>query len=176
MSLFCGPVVLNRRQKQLQLLRIRQREAKKRQCQAPPEGSYRHKASAIKRCAGDVLAPVSSCGQWLLRPFIPELLGSQSHHLSQWSLPSFLHSGFGVPKMITVNNFCACLGIPFLWRVARLLPHCHCSPWRSTFSPRFLFHFFYLCFNVPSIYTNTYSYMLACMRMHTCLSFMQKLI
>nr|XP_020638600.1 transmembrane protein 198-like [Pogona vitticeps]XP_020638610.1 transmembrane protein 198-like [Pogona vitticeps]XP_020638618.1 transmembrane protein 198-like [Pogona vitticeps] len=51
-------VVLNRRQKQLQLLRIRQREAKKRQqSQAPQEGSYRHKATAVKRCAGDVLAP-----------------------------------------------------------------------------------------------------------------------
>ncbi|KAJ6656413.1 hypothetical protein lerEdw1_003701 [Lerista edwardsae] len=50
-------VVLNRRQKQLQLLRIRQREAKKRQSQAPQEGSYRHKPGAVKRCAGDVLAP-----------------------------------------------------------------------------------------------------------------------
>ncbi|XP_044305510.1 transmembrane protein 198-like [Varanus komodoensis] len=50
-------VILNRRQKQLQLLRIRQREAKKRQSQAPQEGSYRHKPSAVKRCAGDVLAP-----------------------------------------------------------------------------------------------------------------------
>ncbi|XP_060108411.1 transmembrane protein 198-like [Heteronotia binoei] len=50
-------VVLNRRQKQLQLLRIRQREAKKRQSQAPQEGSYRHKPNAVKRCAGDVLAP-----------------------------------------------------------------------------------------------------------------------
>lgn len=59
-QLFSCAVVLNRRQKQLQLLRIRQREAKKRQSQAPQEASYRHKPTAVKRCAGDVLAPVSS--------------------------------------------------------------------------------------------------------------------
>ncbi|KAH0629273.1 hypothetical protein JD844_011212 [Phrynosoma platyrhinos] len=54
---YCCFVVLNQRQKQLQLLRIRQREAKKRQSQGSQEGSYRHKPSAVKRCAGDVLAP-----------------------------------------------------------------------------------------------------------------------
>lgn len=57
---FLSLVVLNRRQKHLQLLRIRQHAAKKRQNQTPQEGSYRHKSSAVKRCAGDVLAPVST--------------------------------------------------------------------------------------------------------------------
>ncbi|CAM9946672.1 unnamed protein product [Bubo scandiacus] len=36
-------VILSRRQKRLQLLRIRQKEAKRRQSLAPPEGTYRRK-------------------------------------------------------------------------------------------------------------------------------------
>lgn len=43
----------------MQLLRIRQREAKKRQSLPPQEGSYRRKPNPVKRYAGDVLAPVS---------------------------------------------------------------------------------------------------------------------
>uniref|UniRef100_A0A493TY95 Transmembrane protein 198 n=1 Tax=Anas platyrhynchos platyrhynchos TaxID=8840 RepID=A0A493TY95_ANAPP len=50
---------LSRRQKRLQLLRIRQKEAKRRQSPAPPEGTYRRKPPPVKRYAGDVLAPVS---------------------------------------------------------------------------------------------------------------------
>ncbi|XP_072703363.1 transmembrane protein 198-like isoform X1 [Ciconia boyciana] len=50
-------VVLSRRQKRLQLLRIRQKEAKRRQSLAPPEGTYRRKPPPVKRYAGDVLAP-----------------------------------------------------------------------------------------------------------------------
>lgn len=52
-------VILSRRQKRLQLLRIRQKEAKRRQSLAPPEGTYRRKPPPVKRYAGDVLAPVS---------------------------------------------------------------------------------------------------------------------
>ncbi|XP_068519661.1 transmembrane protein 198-like isoform X1 [Anas acuta] len=48
---------LSRRQKRLQLLRIRQKEAKRRQSPAPPEGTYRRKPPPVKRYAGDVLAP-----------------------------------------------------------------------------------------------------------------------
>lgn len=54
-------VILSRRQKRLQLLRIRQKEAKRRQSLAPPEGTYRRKPPPVKRYAGDVLAPVSPC-------------------------------------------------------------------------------------------------------------------
>uniref|UniRef100_A0A8D0HI20 Transmembrane protein 198 n=1 Tax=Sphenodon punctatus TaxID=8508 RepID=A0A8D0HI20_SPHPU len=55
-------VVLSRHRKQLRLLRIRQREAKRRHSQPPLEGSgsYRHKpppTAPVKRYAGDVLAP-----------------------------------------------------------------------------------------------------------------------
>ncbi|KAF1574441.1 hypothetical protein FQV11_0004175, partial [Eudyptes moseleyi] len=50
-------VILSRRQKRLQLLRIRQKEAKRRQSLAPPEGTYRRKPPPVKRYAGDVLAP-----------------------------------------------------------------------------------------------------------------------
>ncbi|XP_030410667.1 transmembrane protein 198-like isoform X1 [Gopherus evgoodei] len=52
-------VIISRRQKRLQLLRIRQKEAKKRQSLPPQEGSYRRKPNPVKRYAGDVLAPVS---------------------------------------------------------------------------------------------------------------------
>ncbi|CAM4674571.1 unnamed protein product [Lepidochelys olivacea] len=50
-------VIISRRQQRLQLLRIRQREAKKRQSLPPQEGSYRRKPNPVKRYAGDVLAP-----------------------------------------------------------------------------------------------------------------------
>ncbi|XP_053311626.1 transmembrane protein 198 [Spea bombifrons] len=50
-------VIISRRQKRLQLLRIRQKEAKKRQNVAPPEGTYRRKANPVKRYTGDILAP-----------------------------------------------------------------------------------------------------------------------
>ncbi|TFK02911.1 vesicular inhibitory amino acid transporter-like [Platysternon megacephalum] len=50
-------VIISRRQKRLQLLRIRQKEAKKRQSLPPQEGSYRRKPNPVKRYAGDVLAP-----------------------------------------------------------------------------------------------------------------------
>ncbi|KAM4797383.1 transmembrane protein 198 [Rhinophrynus dorsalis] len=50
-------VIINRRQKRLQLLRIRQKEAKKRQNIAPQEGTYRRKANPMKRYTGDILAP-----------------------------------------------------------------------------------------------------------------------
>lgn len=48
------------RQRQLQLLRIRQQEAKKRPSPGPPEGSYRRKPPPATRFPGDVLAPVST--------------------------------------------------------------------------------------------------------------------
>ncbi|MEE6508940.1 hypothetical protein FKM82_023483 [Ascaphus truei] len=50
-------VIISRRQKRLQLLRIRQKEAKKRKNVAPQEGSYRRKADPMKRYTGDILAP-----------------------------------------------------------------------------------------------------------------------
>ncbi|XP_067170093.1 transmembrane protein 198-like [Apteryx mantelli] len=50
-------VVISRRQKRLQLLRIRQKEAKRRQSLSPQEGTYRRKPAPVKRYAGDVLAP-----------------------------------------------------------------------------------------------------------------------
>ncbi|KAG8452511.1 hypothetical protein GDO86_004338 [Hymenochirus boettgeri] len=55
-------VIISRRQKRLQLLRIRQKDAKKRQNIAPQEGTYRRKANPIKRYTGDILAPVRICG------------------------------------------------------------------------------------------------------------------
>ncbi|KPP75118.1 transmembrane protein 198-like [Scleropages formosus] len=50
-------VIVSRRQKKVQLMRIRQREAKKRQQSGSQPGSYRRKATPIKRYAGDILAP-----------------------------------------------------------------------------------------------------------------------
>ncbi|XP_074835862.1 transmembrane protein 198-like [Carettochelys insculpta] len=50
-------VIISQRQKRLQLLRIRQKEAKRRQNLPPQEGSYRRKPNPVKRYAGDVLAP-----------------------------------------------------------------------------------------------------------------------
>ncbi|NXG40113.1 TM198 protein, partial [Dromaius novaehollandiae] len=44
-----GDVVLTRRQKRLQLLRIRQKEAKRRQSLSPPAGTYRRKAAPVQR-------------------------------------------------------------------------------------------------------------------------------
>ncbi|XP_077339569.1 transmembrane protein 198 [Lithobates pipiens] len=50
-------VIISRRQKRLQLLRIRQKEAKKKQNVASQDGTYRRKANPIKRYTGDILAP-----------------------------------------------------------------------------------------------------------------------
>ncbi|XP_035239362.1 transmembrane protein 198-like isoform X1 [Anguilla anguilla] len=50
-------VIVSRRQKRVQLMRIRQRDAKKRQQAGGQEGVYRRKPTPIKRYAGDVLAP-----------------------------------------------------------------------------------------------------------------------
>ncbi|XP_061871519.1 transmembrane protein 198-like [Colius striatus] len=49
-------VILSRRQKRLQLLRIRQK-AQRRQDPAPCPGTYRRKPPPVQRYAGDVLAP-----------------------------------------------------------------------------------------------------------------------
>ncbi|XP_041438454.1 transmembrane protein 198 isoform X2 [Xenopus laevis] len=53
-------VIISRRQKRLQLLRIRQKDAKKRQNVASQEGTYRRKANPMKRYTGDILAPYIS--------------------------------------------------------------------------------------------------------------------
>ncbi|MBN3291951.1 TM198 protein, partial [Polypterus senegalus] len=50
-------VILSRRQKRIQLMRIRQKDAKKQQQMVAQEGSYRRKPYPVKRYAGDVLAP-----------------------------------------------------------------------------------------------------------------------
>ncbi|KAI1897087.1 hypothetical protein AGOR_G00079500 [Albula goreensis] len=50
-------VIVSRRQKRVQLMRIRQKDAKKRQQGGGQEGVYRRKPTPIKRYAGDVLAP-----------------------------------------------------------------------------------------------------------------------
>lgn len=52
-------VVISRRQKRVQLMRIREKDAKKRQQAGGQEGTYRRKATPVKRYAGDLLAPVS---------------------------------------------------------------------------------------------------------------------
>lgn len=48
-------VIVSGKQKQLQLLKIRQLDARRR-----PEGKYRRRPPLLKRYAGDVLAPVIS--------------------------------------------------------------------------------------------------------------------
>ncbi|XP_030229853.1 transmembrane protein 198 isoform X1 [Gadus morhua] len=50
-------VVISRRQKRVQLMRIREKEARKRQQTGGQEGTYRRKAPPVKRYAGDLLAP-----------------------------------------------------------------------------------------------------------------------
>ncbi|XP_064408363.1 transmembrane protein 198-like [Latimeria chalumnae] len=50
-------VIISRRQKRVQLMRIRQKEAKKRQSTSQQEGTYRRKPNPVKRYTGDVLAP-----------------------------------------------------------------------------------------------------------------------
>ncbi|XP_058869225.1 transmembrane protein 198-like [Acipenser ruthenus] len=50
-------VIISRRQKRVQLMRIRQKDAKKHQPGPAPEGTYRRKSYPVKRYAGDVLAP-----------------------------------------------------------------------------------------------------------------------
>ncbi len=52
-------VVISRRQKRVQLMRIREKDAKKRQQAGGQEGTYRRKPTPVKRYAGDLLAPVS---------------------------------------------------------------------------------------------------------------------
>ncbi|CAL1608518.1 unnamed protein product [Knipowitschia caucasica] len=50
-------VVLSRRQKRVQLVKIREKDAKKQQAASGQEGTYRRKATPVKRYAGDLLAP-----------------------------------------------------------------------------------------------------------------------
>uniref|UniRef100_W5M9I0 Transmembrane protein 198 n=2 Tax=Lepisosteus oculatus TaxID=7918 RepID=W5M9I0_LEPOC len=50
-------VIISRRQKRVQLMKIRQREAKRRQQSGTQEGTYRRKPTPVRRYAGDVLAP-----------------------------------------------------------------------------------------------------------------------
>ncbi|KAK3512611.1 hypothetical protein QTP70_018622 [Hemibagrus guttatus] len=50
-------VIISRRQKRLQLMRIRQKDVKKLQLSAGQEGTYRRKPTPVKRYAGDLLAP-----------------------------------------------------------------------------------------------------------------------
>uniref|UniRef100_A0A4W6F2J4 Transmembrane protein 198 n=1 Tax=Lates calcarifer TaxID=8187 RepID=A0A4W6F2J4_LATCA len=50
-------VVISRRQKRVQLMRIREKDAKKRQQAGGQEGTYRRKPTPVKRYAGDLLAP-----------------------------------------------------------------------------------------------------------------------
>ncbi|KAL0978264.1 hypothetical protein UPYG_G00168160 [Umbra pygmaea] len=50
-------VIVSRRQKRVQLMRIRQKDAKKRQQSGGQEGTYRRKPTPVKRYAGDLLAP-----------------------------------------------------------------------------------------------------------------------
>ncbi|MBN3280005.1 TM198 protein, partial [Polyodon spathula] len=52
-------VIISRRQKRIQLMRIRQKDAKKHQLGPVPEATYRRKSYPVKRYTGDVLAPVS---------------------------------------------------------------------------------------------------------------------
>ncbi|XP_023853238.2 transmembrane protein 198-like [Salvelinus sp. IW2-2015] len=50
-------VIISRRQKRVQLMRIRQKDVKKRQQNSGQEGTYRRKPPPVKRYAGDLLAP-----------------------------------------------------------------------------------------------------------------------
>ncbi|KAG9353425.1 hypothetical protein JZ751_018021 [Albula glossodonta] len=50
-------VIISRRQKRVQLMRIRQKDARKRQQSTGQEGTYRRKPAPVKRYAGDLLAP-----------------------------------------------------------------------------------------------------------------------
>ncbi|MBN3279623.1 TM198 protein, partial [Polyodon spathula] len=50
-------VIISRRQKRIQLMRIRQKDAKKHQLGPVPEATYRRKSYPVKRYTGDVLAP-----------------------------------------------------------------------------------------------------------------------
>ncbi|XP_036388127.1 transmembrane protein 198-like [Megalops cyprinoides] len=50
-------VIISRRQKKVQLMRIRQRDAKKRPQSTTQEPSYRRKPTPVKRYTGDLLAP-----------------------------------------------------------------------------------------------------------------------
>ncbi|XP_007229703.2 transmembrane protein 198 isoform X1 [Astyanax mexicanus] len=50
-------VIISRRQKRVQLMRIRQKDAKKLQLSGGQEGTYRRKPTPVKRYAGDLLAP-----------------------------------------------------------------------------------------------------------------------
>lgn len=59
LSLLLLIVVISRRQKRVQLMRIREKDAKKRQQAGGQEGTYRRKPTPVKRYAGDLLAPVS---------------------------------------------------------------------------------------------------------------------
>lgn len=61
LSLLLLIVVISRRQKRVQLMRIREKDAKKRQQAGGQEGTYRRKPTPVKRYAGDLLAPVDTC-------------------------------------------------------------------------------------------------------------------
>ncbi|KAJ8412128.1 hypothetical protein AAFF_G00143950 [Aldrovandia affinis] len=50
-------VIISRRQKRVQLMQIRQKDARKRQQSQGAEGTYRRKPAPVKRYAGDLLAP-----------------------------------------------------------------------------------------------------------------------
>ncbi|GCB77574.1 transmembrane protein 198-like [Scyliorhinus torazame] len=50
-------VIISKRQKRVQLMRIRQQEAKKRQRASQTEGTYRRKPYPVKRYTGDILSP-----------------------------------------------------------------------------------------------------------------------
>ncbi|KAL4655596.1 transmembrane protein 198-like [Arapaima gigas] len=50
-------VIIRRRQKRVQLMRIREKEAKKQEQGGGQEGTYRRKPAPVKRYAGDLLAP-----------------------------------------------------------------------------------------------------------------------
>uniref|UniRef100_A0A8C9TMF4 Transmembrane protein 198 n=1 Tax=Scleropages formosus TaxID=113540 RepID=A0A8C9TMF4_SCLFO len=69
-------VIINRRQKRVQLMRIREKEAKKREQSGGQEGTYRRKPAPVKRYAGDLLAPVRR----LLFPDLPYCKGKTSKY------------------------------------------------------------------------------------------------
>lgn len=88
-------VVISRRQKRVQLMRIREKDGKKRQQAGGQEGTYRRKATPVKRYAGDLLAPVSvsqqgvCCSDFFF--FSPILIYlNTSKCLSEWVMFSAL--------------------------------------------------------------------------------------
>ena len=80
MACFALVVILSRRQKRVQLMRIREKDARKRQQAGGQEGTYRRKATPVKRYAGDLLAPVSVTRRGALMP--PSLVRASQPRLS----------------------------------------------------------------------------------------------